>query len=217
MTLRSLVFFFIVTSLVSGEDTTPPDSEELDFSQLKIEYIHKPECERRTQKHDVIYVHYTGFLEDGTQFDSSLTTGRPHITQLGAGSMIKGLEKGLLEMCVGEKRKVTIPPHLGFGEKGNGKSVGPGETVTYELEMVEISDGKSPEEMFRALDRDGDEALSLEEISDYMSSQIQSQGAYRSVGNSVEQILDTTFKMADTNKDGVLDMDELEIEKHDEL
>lgn len=50
-----------------------------------------------------------------------------------------------------------------------------------------------------------------------MSSQIQSQGAYRSMGNSVEQILDSTFKMADKNKDGMLDRDELEIGKHDEL
>lgn len=60
---------------------------------------------------------------DYDAFVSSLTTGKPHITQLGTGSMIKGLDRGLLDMCEGEKRKITMPPHLGFGEKGNGTSV----------------------------------------------------------------------------------------------
>lgn len=74
MMLASLFVFFMITLLVTCDDKAPPVSEDIDYSQLKIEYLHKPECERRTKKHDVIYVHYTGFLEDGTQFDTRYET-----------------------------------------------------------------------------------------------------------------------------------------------
>ena len=67
--------------------------------------------------------HYTGKLEDGTEFDSSVGRGEPFTFTLGVGQVIKGWDQGLLDMCEGEKRKLIIPSHLGYGDKGAGAKI----------------------------------------------------------------------------------------------
>ena len=73
------------------------------------------------KKFDIVTVNYTGTLEDGTKFDSSLNPGRtPFRFTVGAGQVIKGWDEGLMGMKVGGKRKLTIPPELGYGSRDNG-------------------------------------------------------------------------------------------------
>uniref|UniRef100_A0A8C5HSY9 peptidylprolyl isomerase n=1 Tax=Gouania willdenowi TaxID=441366 RepID=A0A8C5HSY9_GOUWI len=69
-------------------------------------------CSIRSRKGDVLNMHYTGKLEDGTEFDSSIPRDRPFTFTLGTGQVIKGWDQGLLGMCEGEKRKLVIPSEL---------------------------------------------------------------------------------------------------------
>jgi len=84
-------------------------------------------------------VHYTGWLTDGTKFDSSLDRGEPYPVQLGAGAVIRGWEEGIKGMKVGGKRKLTIPPHLGYGAAGYGGGViPPNATLVFEIELLNL-------------------------------------------------------------------------------
>jgi peptidylprolyl isomerase len=87
---------------------------------------------------DTISVHYTGWLEDGTQFDSSLDKGEPIEFVLGKGQVIAGWEQGLIGMKVGGLRKLTIPPDLGYGAKGKRKYIPPNAALIFEVELLEV-------------------------------------------------------------------------------
>lgn len=82
-------------------------------------------------------VHYMGKLTDGTEFDSSYTRGEPFTLTLGAGQVIKGWDQGLVGMKVGGKRKLTIPPQLGYGSQAQG-SIPPNSTLIFEIELVKV-------------------------------------------------------------------------------
>ena len=90
-------------------------------------------------KYSIITVNYTGWLEDGTKFDSSLNPGRePLRFTLGAGQMIQGFDQGILGMKVGGKRKLTIPPELGYGDQGSSGVIPPGATLIFEVDLLEV-------------------------------------------------------------------------------
>lgn len=84
-----------------------------------------------------VAVHYTGKFEDGTVFDSSIQRGTPIEFVLGAGMVIQGWEQGILGMKVGEKRVLTIPSDLGYGEFGAGPIPG-GATLIFDVELVDV-------------------------------------------------------------------------------
>ncbi len=86
----------------------------------------------------VAVVHYTGMFLDGKVFDSSIPRGQTFPVQLGAGMVIEGWEKGLLGMKVGEKRRLTIPPELGYGARGAGGVIPPNATLLFDVELIEI-------------------------------------------------------------------------------
>lgn len=85
-----------------------------------------------------ISVHYSGTLENGTKFDSSIERGTPFEFRLGAGEVIKGWDEGIVGMKVGGKRKLTIPPGKGYGETGSPPSIPPNATLVFEVELLAI-------------------------------------------------------------------------------
>ena len=88
-----------------------------------------------------VVVNYTGTLEDETVFDSSLNPGRePFTFTLGVGSVIKGWDLGVKGMKVGGKRKLTIPPELGYGDQGAGNVIPPRATLIFEIDLLEVEE-----------------------------------------------------------------------------
>lgn len=83
-------------------------------------------------------VHYTGWLVDGTKFDSSLDSGNPFSFLLGAGRVIQGWDEGVASMKVGGKRELTIPAHLAYGDRGAAGVIPPGATLIFEVELLEL-------------------------------------------------------------------------------
>jgi FKBP-type peptidyl-prolyl cis-trans isomerase len=94
------------------------------------------------QTGDTVTVHYTGTLEDGTEFDSSVG-GEPFTFTLGTGGVIEGWEQGVPGMRVGGKRELTIAPDLAYGDSGAGGVIPPGATLIFEVELVEITSSGS--------------------------------------------------------------------------
>ena len=93
---------------------------------------------QEVEKFNIVTVNYTGLLEDGTKFDSSLNPGRtPFRFTVGAGQVIKGWDEGLMGMKVGGKRKLTIPPELGYGSRDNGP-IPANSTLIFEIDLLDI-------------------------------------------------------------------------------
>ena len=85
-----------------------------------------------------ITVHYTGWLEDGTKFDSSIDRRQPLTIVLGVGQVIQGWDEGFEGMKEGGKRKLTIPPAMGYGEHGAGGVIPPNATLVFEVELLKV-------------------------------------------------------------------------------
>ena len=83
-------------------------------------------------------VHYTGWLENGKKFDSSVDRGQPFSFPLGAGRVIKGWDEGVQGMKVGGKRKLTIPSDLGYGSRGAGGVIPPDATLIFDVELLGV-------------------------------------------------------------------------------
>ena len=142
-------------------------------SGLKIEIISKPtECERLVKKGDKLSMHYTGTLEDGKVFDGSRKLNKPIEFQIGVGQVIKGWDEGILGMCVGENRKLVIPPELGYGKRGT-QNIPPDAKLYFDLELLDISDGPEEKNVFKAIDADGDREISKQELREYLVKQVE--------------------------------------------
>jgi FKBP-type peptidyl-prolyl cis-trans isomerase len=91
------------------------------------------------EKFDILTVHYTGKLEDGTVFDSSKNPGRdPFRFTVGTGQVIRGWDEGFVGMKIGGTRTLTIPSEMGYGARGAGDVIPPNATLIFEVELLEV-------------------------------------------------------------------------------
>lgn len=186
--------------------------------ELKIEKVHLPtECAQKTKEGDNLSMHYTGTLADGSKFDSSVDRNQPFNFQLGVGQVIGGWDQGLLDMCIGEKRKLTIPPHLGYGDAGAGAAIPGGATLHFDVELLEISEGPKQENIFKKIDQDGDNQLTQDEVSDFIKASQQDAGMDLSEDDKHNEIVADIFQHEDKDKDGLISYEEFSGPKHDEL
>ncbi|MEJ2406106.1 MAG: FKBP-type peptidyl-prolyl cis-trans isomerase [Candidatus Thiodiazotropha sp.] len=112
-------------------------SEMITDSGLKIEDLAQGEGDTAAAGHQVS-VHYTGWLLDGDKFDSSVDRNQPFQFTLGKGMVIRGWEEGVEGMKIGGKRRLTIPPQLGYGARGAGGVIPPNATLVFDVELLAI-------------------------------------------------------------------------------
>ncbi|PGH07936.1 hypothetical protein AJ79_06144 [Helicocarpus griseus UAMH5409] len=134
MRAQSILAFLSLSLLSLTTSVAAQDSP----NGLIIEKTKTVDCDRRTTAGDTVEMHYRGTLQsDGTKFDASYDRGQPLTFTVGKGQVIKGWDQGLLDMCVGEKRKLIISPELAYGDRGIGP-IPPKSTLIFETELVSI-------------------------------------------------------------------------------
>jgi FKBP-type peptidyl-prolyl cis-trans isomerase len=143
--IYSLVLAGVVLGTACGEkeESTPPASAAApqpgaNATELKMEDSKVGDGAEAAAGKQVT-VHYTGWLTNGTKFDSSKDRGEPFVFQLGAGQVIKGWDQGVAGMKVGGVRKLTIPPQLAYGESGAGGVIPPNATLVFEVELLGVN------------------------------------------------------------------------------
>lgn len=151
--ISAIVIAFILLnlfSLIQGDINQPAVEEEnnlnlqeeivmgIEAEEFLVETLQEGSGEKTSQDGDTLVVHYTGRLLDGTVFDSSVEKGDPFQFNLGEGGVIQGWEKGMKDMKIGEKRKLTIPSEMGYGEFGSPPIIPPGAGLEFEVELIEI-------------------------------------------------------------------------------
>lgn len=190
----------------------------------KVEVVSVPDgCTTKTKSGDMLTMHYTGKLTDGTKFDSSFDRDQPFTFQLGAGQVIKGWDLGLTDMCVGEKRKLTIPPELGYGDRGAGNVIPGGATLVFDVELINIGDSPPTTNVFKEIDDNKDMQLSREEVSEYLKKQmVAADGGQESedIKNMIaehDKLVEEIFQHEDKDKNGFISHAEFSGPKHDEL
>ncbi len=108
------------------------------MSDMKVEVLQEGDGAVATAGQRVS-VHYTGWLTDGSKFDSSVDRGKPFEFPLGAGRVIQGWDQGVAGMKIGEKRRLTIPPEMGYGSTGAGGVIPPNATLVFEVELLGLN------------------------------------------------------------------------------
>ncbi|KAK5608558.1 Peptidyl-prolyl cis-trans isomerase fkbp7 [Crenichthys baileyi] len=208
----------VFLTLQLGSWSVWAEADELE-DQVKIEVLVKPEeCSRKSKKGDLINAHYDGFLaKDGSQFYCSRSDkeGHPQWFVLGVGQVIKGLDIGMMDMCAGEKRKLTVPSALAFGQTGKGP-VPPNATVVFEVEVLSVSRGPRSMEAFGQIDLDKDRSLTKAEVKEYLKLEYEKGGKPRDEP-FYEKILTDIFRKSDQDRDGQISAKEYNIYERDEL
>jgi len=225
--LHASALLVCAAALVSVDAADQPkqtgQSETL-ANGLKIEYVYTLDgCEPKSKANDMLTMHYTGKLVDGTKFDSSHDRDQPFTFQLGVGQVIKGWDLGLTKMCVGEKRKLTIPADLAYGDRGAGNVIPGGATLVFDVELLNVGDQAPTTNVFKEIDQDRDKQLSRDEVSEYLKKQMAAaEGAeggddIKQMMSDHEKLVEEIFQHEDKDKNGFISHDEFSGPKHDEL
>ncbi len=128
-----------LVSIVKPPTPWDYDESELETTESGLQYhVYEEGSGEKPEAGDTVSVHYSGYLEDGTMFDSSALRDQTFVFQVGQGQVIPGWDEGLLDMSVGEKRILVIPPELAYGDQGAGEVIPPNTTIIFDVELVEI-------------------------------------------------------------------------------
>ncbi|KAI8509240.1 Peptidyl-prolyl cis-trans isomerase fkbp9 [Branchiostoma belcheri] len=206
-----------------------------DPGEVEIEVTFKPKrCIFVSRDGFFLRYHYNGTFPDGEKFDSSHDRDNTFDFILGRGEVIKGMDQGLKGMCAGEKRKITIPPHLAYGDKGVEGAIPPGATLVFEVELIELLDpmddvpknlfwwvGETPQNSFGDSDTNRDKKISKEEFANYCHRMADSDKGIFLPGRREQDLIDDMFSFQDRDADGFISFDEFAgpkiHDKHDEL
>ncbi|MBZ0202604.1 MAG: FKBP-type peptidyl-prolyl cis-trans isomerase [Ignavibacteria bacterium] len=135
--ILSSVLLLLIISLIGGCSKEMTSKEQTTASGLK--YVDEKVGEGASPvAGKTVTVHYTGTLENGTKFDSSRDRNQPFSFTIGVGQVIKGWDEGVMSMKVGGKRKLIIPPALGYGIKGAGSVIPPNATLLFDVELLDV-------------------------------------------------------------------------------
>ncbi|XP_065147352.1 peptidyl-prolyl cis-trans isomerase FKBP9 [Paramisgurnus dabryanus] len=194
----------------------------------------KPEnCTYKAKKGDFVKYHYNATLMDGTHIGSTHSFGKTYNVILGNGQVVIGMDEGLMGMCVGEKRRLVIPPHLAYGERGVDGEVPGSAVLVFDVEMIDLEEGLpdgymfvwnsevSPD-LFSVMDKNKDKEVDRTEFSEYILQQVAEGKGRLAPGFEQPRIIDNMYDNQDRNKDGRITEDEFKLKAdeaatHDEL
>ena len=114
-----------------------------DSDNIQVTTLFKQKrCERQIEVSDYVRYHYNGTLQNGKPFHSSYEDGHTYNTYVGLGWLIKGMDEGLLDACLAERRRIVIPPHMGYGAKGDGKNIPGSASLIFDIEIIDFHNPK---------------------------------------------------------------------------
>lgn len=134
-----IFIIFIYSANMNKKENNNDSSNSTAIKGLIIETLVQGSGETTAKSGDNASVHYTGWLENGKKFDSSIDRGTPFSFVLGIGNVIKGWDLGVLGMKVGEKRKLTIPSEMAYGSGGVKNVIPSNATLIFEVELLDIN------------------------------------------------------------------------------
>ena len=137
--IYAVVLMSMVVGLLCGASFSGAEKEKPVETSSGLQYLDLVKGPgREAHVGETASVHNTGWFKDDTKFDSSLDRGQPFQFRLGAGRVIRGWDEGIVGMNIGSKRKLIIPPHLGYGKRGAGRVIPPNATLIFEVELLDL-------------------------------------------------------------------------------
>ncbi|XP_062589956.1 uncharacterized protein LOC134251571 [Saccostrea cucullata] len=201
-----LVCLFLVVIFLSSTHAEQTNEE------MKVEVLYKPRvCLKKSQLNNMLKVQFKVFFENGTLFHSSYDTDVLMDVPLGLGDPSGELEKGFIDMCIGEKRLLTVPHH-GQGDRElplqNGNVLPPNIPLLYEVELIDLEDKINVKEGFENIDSDGDDHITLDEIMEQLKAVQEAGGDTALSPEILLQVYNNLIAAADKDSDGRISREE---------